>query len=264
MLRRFNYTGRKKIPRSRVSVKVSPESDGVTAFDAKFDVTSLELPGHAKVYVEAYHRASYMRFDFGELSAIRSPENRRLTDIEGGGTAQFRLKIVDETAEHGKVLAEADGITPFTADDEEANRKSILPVVLTDLGQEIWRVQFDNDRPVLELNKTVEGIGQLAVSDDYFLSLAYPAVIRLILGFVFRDKELAIHDGPSDDWRVQWIKFAYAIPGVPTPPQFSEDEDEQDWNDRRDEWIDGVVSAFCIHHKSLERFNRAHLSGASS
>lgn len=74
MLRRFNYTGRKKIPRSAVAVKVLNSDSGPPAFDAKFDLSSVNLPAHARVYVEAYHRASYMRFDFGKISDIHPPQ----------------------------------------------------------------------------------------------------------------------------------------------------------------------------------------------
>jgi hypothetical protein len=164
MLRRFNYTGRKKIPRSAVSIKLVRDGEAIPWFDAKFDLAELKLPGHAKVYVEAYHRASYMRFDYGQVSDYRPPEDRRLIDIEGAATAQFRLKVVDETSEHGRVLAECDGVTPLETDDRHANRTSILPVVIMELGHEIWRLDFEtaDGRPVLELNKRVENVGQLA------------------------------------------------------------------------------------------------------
>ena len=262
MLRRFNYTGRKKIPRAAVSVKVSGAA--IPSFDAKFDLGALQLPGHARVYVEAYHRASYMRFDFGQVSDIRPPKDRLLTEIEGGGTAQFRLKVVDETTEHGCVLAEADGVTPLDADEVAANRNSILPVVITDLGDQVWRVDFissPDGRPVLELNKNVEAVAQIALGDDGFFALVYPDVVRQILDRVLFVEKFTDTDGPDDDWRIQWLKFSCTLSGIMPPPQ-AEGGGDDSIEPRHDEWIDDTVAAFCRHYKILERFNRAHSAGA--
>src|SRR5207237_6506565 len=113
--------------------------------------SDLKLPGQARVFVEAYHRASYMRFDYGLVSDLRAPANRQLSEIERGSTPLFRVKVIDDTSDTGRVRAEADAISPLDADQLDANRTSILPVVKADLGQDIWRVQFEtaDGRPVL-------------------------------------------------------------------------------------------------------------------
>ncbi|MCO6455542.1 MAG: hypothetical protein J5I93_09625 [Pirellulaceae bacterium] len=258
MLRRFNYTGRKKIPRSAITVKLSNDGLPVPTFDAKFDLSALKLPGHAKIYVEAYHRASYMRFDYGQVSDVRPPKDRRLMDIEGGGTAQFRLKVIDETTKHGCVLAEAEGITPLDADEAAANRKSILPVVITDLDDQVWRIDFDSPdgRPVLELNKRIDGVSRLAAGDDQFFSLTYPAVLRQIVHRILRIEQIADVDGPADDWRVQWLQFCCSLPGILAPPKPDDDDDESVEQEQLN-WVEDVAAAFCLKFKILERYNRA-------
>jgi len=260
MQRTFNYTGRKKIPRSEVSVRIHSVNGQAPTFDAKFDLSKIKLPGHAKVYVEAYHRASYMRFHYGCVSEIRPPQDRTLADIEGGGTAQFRLKVIDESTEHGQVLAEADGVTPIESDDAHANHRSILPVVVCELGDQIWRVVFDSGdgRPVLELNKSVDGIGQLAKTDNSFLALVYPAVVRLVLDQILRGRDRVREvDGPADDWRYQWLQFARTLPGIVDPPMSTEDDDEDEiLEDQQRAWIDDVVASFCSHCRALDRFNQ--------
>jgi hypothetical protein len=240
-----------------VKVTISKDGDAVLFFDAKIDLSGLRLPSHGRVYVEAYHRASYMRFDYGKVSDITTPRDRRLTDIEGGATPMFRVKVIDETSEHGQVLAEADALSPLDAEATAANHTPILPVVKADLGQEIWRVQFDtlDDRPVLELNKGVEGIERLAVGDDRFFALVYPGVIRTILHRVLRVEECFDLDGPSDNWCCQWLRFACALPGIMRPPR-PESDDDPSVVDRQLEWIDDVTASFCAHHKVLERFVR--------
>ena len=67
MQRKFNYTDRKKITRSAIRMTLLPRTDGPLAFDAKIDLDGLELPEHACVCVEAYHKALYMRFNFGKV-----------------------------------------------------------------------------------------------------------------------------------------------------------------------------------------------------
>lgn len=257
MLRRFNYTGRKQIPRSAVSVQVRRDGNGASSFDATFDISQMKLPSHAKVYLEAYHRASYMRFDYGCVSDIRPPQDRKLTDIEGNGTPQFRLKVVDETTEHGCVLAEADGVAPLDGDAEEAGRNSILPVVDADLGDQVWRVNFDtyDGRPELELNRAIEGIKRMAETDDTFLCLVYPAVVRQVLTRVVRIEGFAELDGPPEDWRVQWLKFACSLPSVMKPPKPDGDEDES-VELKQLEWIEDVATAFSSKHRIFERFVR--------
>lgn len=261
MLRKFNYTGRKRIPRSAVTIRLNAHDGRPTSFDAEFDLSALQLPGAAMVYVEAYHRASYMRFPFGCVSDTTIPECRELTDIEGGGTAQFRLKVIDESAEHGQVLAEADGITPLEGDDAQAGRQPILPVVISDrLGDQLWRIVLDSGdgRPVLELNSFVDGIGQMARTDDTFLALVHPAIVRIVMNQILRGaNHIDTLDLPVEDWRNQWLQFAKALPKIedpPIPPESEFNDDNAESNQL--EWIDGVVSAFCSKYGTLDRFMR--------
>jgi len=261
MLRKFNYTGRKRIPRSAVTIRTTKVNGRPSTFDAEFDLSSLKLPGYANVYVEAYHRASYMRFPFGCVSDTRVPGNRELSEIEGGGAAQFRLKVVDESAEHGQVLAEADGITPLQGDDEQGSRRSILPVVVRDgMGDQVWRISLGGgeNRPVLELNNRVDGIGQIARSDDAFLALVHPEIVRTIMHQILRGADrIDTVDLPDEDWRGQWLEFAKSLPAVEDPPIFAESEiDGEAAESDQFEWIDGVVSAFCAKYGTLDRFMR--------
>ncbi|MCI0361141.1 MAG: hypothetical protein L0211_21890 [Planctomycetaceae bacterium] len=264
MLRRFNYTNRKRIPRSAVTVRLRTGTAAIPTFDAKIDLSDLRLPGDARVYIEAYHRASYMRFPFGLVSDLRAPRDCRLTDIDGGATALFRVKVVDEKGEHGCVLAEADGISPLDSDQTAADRTSILPVVISDLGHEIWRVDFDthDGRPVLELNKAVETIAQIALGDDQFMALVYPSAVRQILIQVLRKEERWDVNGPLGDWQTQWLRFACSLPGIMAPPR-PNGEDDSLLEDQQLEWIETVVEAFCAHQKTLERFIRAHPTEAT-
>ncbi len=52
MIRKLNYTGRKKIPLSKVSFRLIPEING-HFFDATLKLGRLDLPPDADVFVEA-------------------------------------------------------------------------------------------------------------------------------------------------------------------------------------------------------------------
>jgi hypothetical protein len=257
MQRRFNYTGRKKINRSAIRLTLLPRNDGPQAFDAKIDLGGLDLPEHANVYVEAYHKASYMRFQFGRVGEIAAPEDRVLRDIDGGASALFRVKVVDESGEHGQILAEVDGLSPLNGDDAAANRLSLLPVVTEDLRQAVWRLNFSNDRPVLVLNRDIENIALIAHGDEHFFSLVYPAVVQRILIEIFQDGDAHDVDGDPDDWHCQWLKFVCQLPGVTEPPKRGEDDDES-LRERQMIWIEKAAVGFCERYQVRDRYVRAH------
>lgn len=51
MIRKFNYTGRQKIARSRVDITLF-EEERIRTFDAAIDFDNLGLPPEARVYIE--------------------------------------------------------------------------------------------------------------------------------------------------------------------------------------------------------------------
>jgi hypothetical protein len=234
-----------------------PRGNEPPAFDAKIRLDGLGLPENARVYVEAYHKASYMRFDFGSVGEIRPPDNRHLTDIDAGASALFRVKVIDETGEHGQSLAEADGLSPLDGEQTAANREPLLPVMTEDLGHAVWKLDFEDDRPVLVLNRRIEDIHLIARGDDHFFSLVYPSVVQRILLQILQVEEHYDPDGDADDWRCQWLGFVCQLPGVGPPPKPERDEEvEQLWQ-RHMEWIDRVTGAFCEQYAIRDRFIRA-------
>jgi len=235
-----------------------PRNDGPQAFDAKIDLDGMDLPEHARVYVEAYHKASYMRFDFGRVGEVSTPEDRALRDIDAGASALFRVKVVDESGEHGRILAEVDGLSPLNGDEAAANRLSLLPVQTAELRHAVWQLDFSNDRPVLLLNRSIENVAVIARGDDHFFSLVYPVVVQRILLQILQNPDACDIDGDADDWRCQWLKFVCQLPGVSDPPKPSDDEDDEALRERQMEWIETASAGFCERYQVRERFVRAH------
>jgi hypothetical protein len=245
MIRRFNYTRRKPIRRDQVAIQLVPQARGPAAFNASIHMDDSDLSGDARLYLEAYYKSSYMRFPFGTIGAPRTPENRTLTDIDRGSSVLFRLKVVDESDTHGRILAELDDIVADQSGAGEVERYCILPVRFTELGQEIWRINFESSRPILEVNR-FEGVEGFVRSDPLFASLVFPAAVREILTHVIVVLE---HDADDDgdDWPSIWIRFAASLHGE-VPP----DAEEANLQARLD-WIDDAVRSFCASQRLRDR-----------
>jgi len=52
-------------------------------------------------------------------------QDRTLRDIDNRELIYFRVKVTDASGEHGKLLAEADGLIPNPADSCRVSRPSV-------------------------------------------------------------------------------------------------------------------------------------------
>jgi hypothetical protein len=247
MLRKLNFTERAKIPRSSVRVTLRRDDDGVLVFDPQLSFDGLAVIPSARVFVEAYYRTSFMRFDCGSVEAFAPPEDRRLTDIDGTSVVRFRIKLVD----NHRIMAVADDIIVSEEKREMSGRVPLLPVNFTDLlGQQAWRVAFEPNGPVLELNNRIEAIKDVAKNDAAFFALVYPAAVRQVLAQILLVEQHDAHEEGEEWWNL-WLRWA-ARYVTPLP----RDADEAPF------WIDDVVAAFCNEQKMVDRWRNARAEGA--
>ena len=258
MIRRMNYTGRRRVARSRVTVRVRPAPGGGWAFDADIDLAEYGFPADARVFVEAYNATSYMRFAFGSVGAPAAPADTRLAAITGGPLPRFRVKVVDMRSRFGLLLGVADKIVPLRADEAATPRQSLLPVEFRELGSRVWRLDVD-DWPVLELNRRIADLGEVARSADAFAALVYPEVVRRVLEEAVLVLDNTDPEVDDDDWPGLWLRYACSLPGVPAPP---DGVDEQARVQQR-EWIEHAVDAFCRARGMRGRFERAIARGGA-
>jgi hypothetical protein len=246
MIRRLNYTGRRKIPRDLIRISLY-RNGGVDEFDAFIRTDGLELPPSARVFVEAYHKSDWMRFDFGSVGVPALPADRRLTAFYEGVRVLFRVKIVSADGDAGKILAEADRLSPLSP-DEDSDRDPLLPVrTVAGMRDQIWRVMWENG-PVLELNKGEPEIKHLLTTDPRFKWLVLPEMLRTILTRLLAE-EMDEDDETSQVKR--WLEFAASL--HPDPPPRAEDRDPE----LIENWVDEVVSAFCRRHRALDHWKLA-------
>lgn len=240
MKRRFNYTGRERIKRERISLSVIRENETITSFILnRLDLDGLTLPEDARVYAEAYYRTELKRFDCGTSCSPRIPLTGDLRDLAYPQNLKFRILVVD-TAD-GKILACADRFSP----EAPAEKKSILPVEFRDLGNEVWRVDYEGEggAPILCINIRIPNIQNIAKTDSQFFVHVYPAVLREILMHVVFVEGIDSVSDPEADWHADWLKFCRYL-SVNPPDSLDPGNDNFD-KYVATEWINNVVEASC-------------------
>jgi len=248
VLRKLNFTERAKIPRTNVRVTLRRDADGTLVFDPQVSFDGVNVVPTARVFIEAYYRTSFMRFDCGSVEAFRAPDDRRLTDIDGTGIVHFRVKLVDNSANDHRIVAVAEDILVAEEQSESGSRVPLLPVNFTEaLDQQAWRILFEPSGPVLELNNRIDGIKDLAKNDASFFALVYPAAVRQVLVQILLVDRHDPQEG-GDDWWALWLRWASRF-ASPLPS----DADDAPF------WIDDVVSAFCGSQSAVGRWSRSRV-----
>ena len=257
MIRKFNYTGRKRIPRNRITISMVANPNGPLSFDATFDLKGLGLPSKAKIYVEAYRRSYFKRFDFGIVENPQPPLDRYLGDLDTKALVMFRIKIADKTA-RSRVLAAADKIMPRRLDEEPTDRLCLLPVDFVDLGESIWQLDLSGDWPSLLLNSRIDEVREIARSNASFLSLVYPEVVRQVLHKIVVEEDHTDPESDPDDWMSQWLNFTSNLLKVRYLPPSGESEPIIQ---EKLKWVDEAVEAFCSENQMLNKFKGAFIQG---
>jgi hypothetical protein len=225
---RFNFTGRKRIPQECITITLAEGRGGPPSFDAQINLPAeLQLPDHARVYVEPYVKTSAMRFAFGTVGNPEMPTSRVLTEIDVGASVLFRVKVVDETNEIGKILASANGIRPRSLEDGD-DRKPLLPLRIRDLGEELWKLEFSKEAgPEIVVSNRVPGLGDMVRTSALLQGTIFPEVVRQMVGNIFGG------DVEDDlEWVVDWKRFLAA--------QLGEEIDEDDLPESGEERTDAL------------------------
>lgn len=249
MIRTFNYTGRKPIPKEHVQIRLSRTAAEMN-FDALLEFKDLRFPESARVFVEAYHQSVYMRFDFGTVGSpkVPAPEERRLVSFYNGSPVNFRVKIVDESGADGKILGVADAIRP-QRDDDLSRKNPLIPVrIVGGMGQEIWRVVWDAKGPIVELNQELPGIKERIIKESRFRSLIMPEVLRTVLAQIVSSSldENEDYTEAAENW------FKFAANFYPEKPPI----DDRSIT-KIQEWVQAVVKSFCEKHQFFAHWKDA-------
>ena len=249
MIKRLNYTGRKTIPRAKFHITVLKTPEG-REFEATLRFEDIGLPADALVFIEAYHKSDYMRFDFGTIGQQRPPTDRRLSVFYEGARLLFRIKVVSVGEAGGRIIAEADQIKPVSADDSRF-KDPLLPVrTVSGMEDQIWRLSWSAG-PVLELNNKEPEIKTLITADPRFKTLVIPQILRSVLIRILcsdMDGDIETEDGRM---AARWLEFADSIYSGQPP-----DMADRDYASIEN-WADAVVAAFCRRNRVLETWQNS-------
>jgi hypothetical protein len=256
MKRRFNYTGREKLTKDSIKISINKTNGRPKSISAKLNLNEIKYPGSTKIYLDAYHKTDRKRFDFGRISQAVIPEDLTVDELAYTDNLMFRLMLIDESGEHGKIIAHADRIRA----DEEADKKPILPVRFDDLGQQIWKLEFTGEEggPILCINNNIPALENLVKSDSVFFMYVFPAAIREILTHMIFIDTVENPEEPSVTWQNDWLKFSKMIlPHEPVPDLYSNEITKDDVVN----WIDQVIEEFCNSRRQEWESVKTKLAG---
>jgi hypothetical protein len=242
-VKRLNFTSRKRIRRDDVDLTLRQVSGGAISFDAFLRLSDYDFPPDACVIVEAYRQTLLMRFNFGTVSVPMPAADRQLSLFEDETEVLFRVRVTAASGRPGLLLGEADQLRPGNPSDEPDRRIALLPPVPADIGEEVWRVDFET-KPMLFVSKDLADWKQ-TVRTDSFRALVYPAALRSILERILKVEKFDFTDD-LEDWRALWLLFASRIPGVGSMPRS---------HDEHDDWIENAVGAFARSFRMRTKFS---------
>ena len=232
-----------RIHKKRLSIEIKKDAADRTFFDYQtINLKGLDIKQDAAVYMYISAGNVELGFDLGSVASISKPKYRFL-ELPNNKKIWIRLLVVDQ--ETSRIIASAENISAQRSKKE--NRDSILPVVFRDLGNEIWRMSLREDEPPeLHLHQKFPYIKELLTSDQEYMAVIYPQVLRMTLRHYIDNPA----DNSTDSWQYKWLRFLNEDMGFKKDPPPNKEETEKTIND----WINKVVQQFS---KILELFDNA-------
>ena len=251
MKRRCNFTGRKEIPTRCLKIELNGNERRIV--DLEWSSESLEFPTGCHVYLDvtSSRSAFVQRFAWGTVGIPEKPENCVLSE-QVGDAVSCRVMFVDESEDLGRIRGVSKDITPGQRGQKECAEVSMLWVNPVDLGEQIWRLNFDDKMPILEVNKQIENVLGLIKTDKLFFGMVFPSVIRQVFTEIMLCDPEYSFDEIEDTWSDKWLRWGAALHVYAEPPP----EKEADIQVRKD-WIEGVCEGFGKKHSILQEFNGA-------
>lgn len=255
--RQFNYTDRAKIPRSGVRLRVVAQKDTppqVIVDD--FGLGQLKV-GHDKdewnqalVVLEAnrHTTSSFARLVVGSVADVvdrAAPQlTAQLKDFDAPDNIIFTVKVVSRTA--SRLLAEAKNVK---AAEEEAQKDELLKVLAHDLGQEPWRLTWeDGAGPLIHVNRRILGHDNFLARDPFMQGVVIPTAFRMVLQRLARDRALR-----TEAWSKPWLRFA-AEHGSGEMPDEDDAGNAPDWIEV-DRWVDPILANYCERFQFTQKIN---------
>lgn len=230
---RSNPTNLIEIAQNRISIVVT-EVSGQRYFNlSRLDVGGLDLKGDLRVYCVARAGKTNQRFDIGTIDMLKK-DSFTLDELDRSESLRFRILVHEEYKP--LLVASAEGLCQM----DESQSESLLPMEPAELGQLLWRLDVNEEGPVLKYNIAV--FPSSAGIENYlpFGALVLPEALRKVMEEIAKQPSRLDDEG---DILSVWANWLDSI-GVGRP---SDDEDEAL------AWCNLVVNTFCERHRFASR-----------
>ena len=229
-MKRFNYTGRKKILSEDVSVHLHDGTgENIPIIDVSVNLKDYELPDNSEVYLEVQRLTRFMRIHLSNMTDIIQKNNLLLDEFHDAEGIKFRIIVVD--IESGKLLATAERVKFYEKNEQlNNNQKSILLVRSTDLSNTglLWRIDYDDEDAILKIEKDL-GNREQVVRSQTFKGFVLPSAMRQILSKIITedwDEELS----EPQELSTKWLLFVKQM-GLRLPQKNLEFHEYEEWLD---------------------------------
>lgn len=239
--RRLNWTGRITIDKKCIDVEREEVAENEPeAVVINLDLSEYSFPKSATVMIEASHRLTSMRFEFGTIGEMILRRRLELSEFQSQNLPTFRLLVVDVEHSPGRLLGSAERIKIADTETTESN-KNIFKVDCRDIGEEAWRVEFHlDDLPKLVINRKIPNYLYRLETDKSVQSQILPIAFRIVLSELARNIRDTIEG--EEGWVSTWLQFCNELCGAEDPRQIAGDDD------RLNDWIDNCVTEFANFH----------------
>ena len=231
---KLNFTGRQRIGRSGVRLRVHGEFEDLRLTVDRLDIDQSGLPDDARVVVEAQRQTNYMRFECGRVAEMSLPSGVQLAEFDTPDGILFRIKVIgDEAEDHGKLLAVTDRLRATDDDATDGGTSAsvpLLPFQAHDLDQVTWQLDVSGEHPVVLVNRRLPD-WKAYVQSPEFRALVFPEVLRQVAQWILRQD---IEDATPDDAAWPWKCFMELLHQSPIGVD----------DDKADDWAEELVHAF--------------------
>ncbi len=239
MKRTFNYTKRQRIDRRHVQIRLLESSPESASIDVGVDLTVYDFVSTARAYIEARGESAFERFELENPFDRLYHDRFELVDTSISSVTNFYLRVVEDGV-GGRLLGLATDVKLTNPADLITERDALLPVEWADIGQEIWRMRYDESSgPTLLVSRVLQDNFTQISADPMFAGCIVPQAFRRVLEFALSDGDETDID---DSWFSEWHRWMLSLPGL--SPLALRLEDELQRRDRIDEWIDESVDEF--------------------
>lgn len=250
--KRLNWTGRITIDKSCVDITREDVPVGhPETVTIDIDLSDYSFPKSAAVVVEASHRLISMRSEFGTIGDLIQSKVLKLSEFPAQSVPTFRLMVIDKDRSPGRLLGSAERIKVADTETSEDSR-NIFKVDTRDLGEEVWRVEFDlDDYPKLIINRKIPNFLYCLEHDKVIQGLILPVAFRVVLSELALNLGDTMNDSGEDSWVSTWMQFCSELCGAFDAREIADDEDKLKG------WIDDCVTEFAKLHSFASLLTKA-------